>query len=144
MADGRHKCGACGSRMAVTAGTLFDRRRTPLTVWFAACWKFAGQKSGVPAQGLQRALGIGSYATAWAMLHRLRSVLVRPGRDRLTGVVEVDETFIGGYEPGLTGGRARGKKVLVGVAVEVTDQVGFGRALWGLSAMPRRLHCSTS
>ena len=93
---------------------------------------FAGQKSGVSAQGLQRALGIGSYATAWAMLHRLRSVLVRPGRDRLTGVVEVDETFIGGYEPGLTGGRARGKKVLVGVAVEVTDQVGFGRARMGV------------
>ena len=100
----------------------------PLTAWFAACRMFAGQKSGISAQGLQRALGIGPYPTEWAMLHRLRSVLVRPGRERLSGVVEVDETFIGGYEPGLSGGRARGKKVLVGVAVEDTDQADFGRA----------------
>ncbi|MCA1697246.1 MAG: hypothetical protein LC749_22425 [Actinobacteria bacterium] len=54
------------------------------------------------------------------MLHRLRSVLVRPGRERLSGMVEVDETFIGGEEAGLRGGRARGKKVLTGIAVEVT------------------------
>ncbi|MCA1706302.1 MAG: IS1595 family transposase, partial [Actinobacteria bacterium] len=61
------------------------------------------------------------------MLHRLRSVLVRPGRERLTGRVEVDETFIGGEEPGLRGGRQRGKKTLVGVAVEVCEPKGFGR-----------------
>ena len=61
------------------------------------------------------------------MLHRLRSVLVRPGRDRLTGVVEVDETYIGGEEPGLAGGRARGKKVLTGIAVEVRESTGLGR-----------------
>jgi hypothetical protein len=65
-----------------------------------------GAKDGVSALGLQRALEIGSYPTAWAMLHRLRSVLVRPGRDRLSGTVEVDETFIGGEEAGLRGGRA--------------------------------------
>ena len=105
----------------MTAGTLFDRRRTPLTVWFTACWMFATAKDGVSAQSLQRALEIGSYQTAWAMLHRLRSVLVRPGRDRLTGTVEVDETYIGGEEPGLRGGRARGKKSLVGVAIEVKN-----------------------
>jgi hypothetical protein len=87
----------------VTAGTLFDRRRTPLTVWFAVCWLFASGKDGVSALSVQRTLEIGSYATAWAMLHRLRSVLVRPGRDRLTGTVEVDETYIGGEEPGLRG-----------------------------------------
>ncbi len=79
------------------------------------------------AQSLHRALEIGSYQTAWAMLHRLRSVLVRPGRERLTGRVEVDETFIGGEEPGLRGGRQRGKKALVGVAVEVREPKGFGR-----------------
>ena len=101
--------------------------RTPLTVWFMACWLFATQKDGVSALSLQRALEIGSYQTAWAMLHRLRSVLVRPGRERLTGTVEVDETFIGGEEPGLRGGRARGKKSLVGVAVEVKEPRGLGR-----------------
>ena len=82
---------------------------------------------GITALSLQRSLEIGSYPTAWAMLHRLRSVLVRPGRDRLTGTVEVDETYIGGDEPGLRGGRARGKKSLVGVAVEVRQPRGYGR-----------------
>jgi transposase-like protein len=111
----------------VTAGTIFDKTRTPLTVWFTACWLFASGKDGISAQSLQRNLEIGSYQTAWAMLHRLRSVLVRPGRDRLTGTVEVDETFIGGEERGLRGGRARGKKVLTGIAVEVHDPKGIGR-----------------
>jgi transposase-like protein len=127
LGDARYKCAACGKRTSVTAGTLFDRRRTPLTVWFAACWTFATQKDGVSALSVQRALEIGSYPTAWAMLHRLRSVLVRPGRDLLTGTVEVDETFIGGEEPGLRGGRQRGKKALVGIAVEVAERRGIGR-----------------
>ena len=107
-------------------GTTFDRTRTPLTVWFTACWLFATQKDGISALSLQRALEIGSYQTAWAMLHRLRSVLVRPGRDQLCGVVEVDETFIGGEEAGLRGGRARGKKVLTGIAAGVREPKGIG------------------
>ena len=77
------------------------------------------------ALSLQRSLDIGSYPTAWAMLHRLRAVLVRPGRDRLTGTVEVDETYIGGEEPGLRGGRAKGKKALVCIAIEVGEPRGF-------------------
>jgi transposase-like protein len=134
VADGRYKCAACGKRTSVTAGTLFDRRRTPLTVWFTACWMFATAKDGISALSLQRALEIGSYPTAWAMLHRLRSVLVRPGRDRLSGTVEVDETYLGGEEPGLRGGRARGKKVLTGIAVEVTEPKGIGRCRMALLA----------
>ena len=127
LGDGRYECAGCKRRTSVTAGTIFDRTRTPLTVWFTACWLFATQKDGISAQSLHRSLEIGSYPTAWAMLHRLRSVLVRPGRDRLTGTVEVDETFIGGQEPGLRGGRARGKKVLTGIAVEVSTRKGIGR-----------------
>jgi transposase-like protein len=127
LGDGRFWCGGCGARTSVTAGTIFDRTRTPLTVWFTAGWLFATQKDGVSALSLQRALAIGSYQTAWAMLHRLRSVLVRPGRDRLAGTVEVDETYIGGEERGLRGGRARGKKVLTGIAVEVHEPKGIGR-----------------
>ena len=110
LGDGRRECAACHGRTSVTAGTIFDRTRTPLTVWFTACWLFATQKDGISAQSLQRSLEIGSYPTAWAMLHRLRSVLVRPGRDRLSGTVEVDETFTGGQEPGMRGGRAKGKQ----------------------------------
>ncbi len=134
IGDGRYKCAGCGDRTSVTAGTLFDRRRTPLTVWFTACWMFASQKDGISALSLQRSLEIGSYPTAWAMLHRLRSVLVRPGRDRLTGVVEVDETYVGGQEPGLRGGRARGKKSLVVIAVELRDPRGYGRVRMGIVA----------
>lgn len=111
----------------MTAGTIFDRTRTPLTVWFTACWFFASGKDGISALSLKRTLAIGSYQTAWAMLHRLRSVLVRPGRERLAGTVEVDETYIGGVEPGLSGGRAKGKKLLTGIAVEVYQPKGYGR-----------------
>ena len=82
---------------------------------------------GFRHSNLKRTLEIGSYQTAWAMLHRLRAVLVRPGRDRLRGLVEVDETYIGGEESGLRGGRAVGKKVLTGVAVEVREPKGMGR-----------------
>jgi transposase-like protein len=127
LGDSRLRCARCGARTSVTAGTIFDRTRTPLTVWFTACWLFATQKNGVSALSLQRTLEISSYQTAWAMLHRLRSVLVRPGRDRLAGTVEVDETYIGGEEPGLRGGRARGKKVLTGIAVEIHEPKGIGR-----------------
>ena len=127
LGDGRFESSGCGDRTSVTAGTIFDRTRTPLTVWFTACWLFATGKDGISALSLQRTLEIGSYQTAWAMLHRLRSVLVRPGRGRLTGLVEVDETYIGGEEAGLAGGRARGKKVLTGIAVEVRVPKGIGR-----------------
>jgi transposase-like protein len=134
LGDGRIMCAACGDRTSVTAGTIFDRTRTPLTVWFTACWSFATAKDGISALSLQRALEIGSQQTAWAMLHRLRSVLVRPGRDRLTGTVEVDETYIGGEEPGLRGGRAKGKKALAGVAVEVKEPRGYGRCRMAILA----------
>ncbi len=127
LGDGRWMCAGCGARTSATAGTIFDRTRTPLTVWFTVCWTFATQKDGVAALSLQRSLEIGSYQTAWAMLHRLRSVLVRPGRERLQGRVEVDETYIGGEEPGLAGGRAKGKKALVVIAVERTGPRGLGR-----------------
>jgi transposase-like protein len=127
LGDGRYECRECHERTSPTAGTIFDKTRTPLTVWFMACWLFASQKDGISALSLKRALEIGSYQTAWAMLHRLRSVLVRPGRERLAGRVEVDETYIGGEEAGLAGGRARGKKVLTGIAVEVREPKGIGR-----------------
>jgi transposase-like protein len=91
---GRLICRTCAHQSTVTAGTLFDKTRTPLRVWFAAAWYVTNQKHGVSALGLQRVLGLGSYETAWAMLHRFRRAMVRAGREPLRGHVEVDETYL--------------------------------------------------
>jgi transposase-like protein len=118
-------CSGCGHQASVTAGTIFDRSHLPLKVWFRGIWWATNQKHGVSALGLQRMLGLGSYKTAWACLQKLRRAMVRPGRDRLTGQVEVDETYVGGLEPG--GGRRHlGNKALVAVAAQV-DGKGIGR-----------------
>ena len=89
-------------------------------------WWVTNQKSGVSALGLQRALGLGSYKTAWTWLHKLRRAMVRPGRDRLTGHVEVDETHWGAAEAGAWG-RRKLNKVLIAVAVEQVGRRGLGR-----------------
>jgi transposase-like protein len=127
LASGRRECAACGRQASVTAGTIFHRTRTPLTVWVAAAWQMTSQKHGISALGLQRVLGLGSYQTAWAMLHRYRSAMLRPGREQLSGSVEVDETYVGGEEPGVSG-RHTDKKAIVAIAVEVLEPKGFGRA----------------
>ena len=112
----------------MSAGTVFDKTRTPLRSWFAAVWYVTNQKQGVSALGLQRALGLGSYQTAWAMLHRLRRAMVRGGRERLSGVVEVDETYVGGRDVGYSkAAYPDSKKSIVAVAVEVLEPKGFGR-----------------
>ncbi len=121
------RCGSCRRQTTKTAGTIFQGTRTPLTVWFAAAWYLTSQKNGISALGLQRVLGLGSYQTAWAMLHRFRTAMVRPGRELLRGDVEVDETFIGGVKPGKRGRGAAGK-VLVAIAVEQKQPKGHGRA----------------
>jgi transposase-like protein/DNA-directed RNA polymerase subunit RPC12/RpoP len=113
-----YQCAACGHQTSVTAGTIFQDTRTPLPTWFRAMWWVTHQKTGVSALGLQRALGLRSYKTAWAWLHKLRRAMVRPGRDRLTGWVEVDETFVGGVHPGRRG-RQTDTKALVGIAVQI-------------------------
>lgn len=110
-------CAACGRQTSVTAGTIFQDTRTPLPVWFRAMWTVTSQKTGASALALQHVLGLGSYVTAWTWLHKLRRAMVRPGRERLSGHVEVDETFVGALEEGVRG-RGTEKKVLVVVAVE--------------------------
>jgi transposase-like protein len=122
--NGLWMCQNCSRRTSVTAGTIFHRTRTPLSTWFAAIWFVTSQKNGISAQGLQRVLGFKSYETAWAWMHKLRRAMVRPDRDRLEGIVEVDETFVGGVSRGMPG--ASSDKVPVMIAVEKT---GTGRKL---------------
>ena len=123
---GRLTCRSCRFQTSVTAGTIFDKTRTPLTTWFAAAWYITNQKFGASALGLQRVLGLGSYQTAWTIQHKLRRAMVRPQRDLLSGLVEVDETYVGGEEKGVHG-RFTEKKAIVAVALELHDPRGYGR-----------------
>ena len=124
--DRRHRwtCQRCRRQSTVTAGTIFEGTHLPLQVWFRAVWLITSQKSGASALGLQRVLGLGSYETSWLWLHKLRRAMVRPGRDRLNGTVEVDEAFIGGVSSG-TGRDGVGKALVVIAAEE--DGPGIGR-----------------
>jgi len=120
-------CRECGGEISVTAGTVFERTRKPLRVWFQAIWRMTSQKHGASALGLQRVLGLGSYQTAWTWLHKLRRAMVRAGRERLQGSVEVDETYVGGEASGGKRGRGAEHKEIVVIAVEVLRPKGFGR-----------------
>ena len=119
------RCGQCDYQASVTAGTIFQDTRLPLRTWFRTMWWVTSQKNGASALGLQSILGLGSYRTAWALLHKLRRAMVRPGRERLSGRVEVDETYVGDAEEGLRG-RQTQKKALVAIAAE-EDGAGIGR-----------------
>lgn len=124
-------CKECGHQCTVTAGTIFDKTRTPLRVWLAAAWYVTNQKLGVSALGLQRVLGLGSYQTAWTMLHRFRKAMVRSDRERLHGLVEVDETYLAITDRETPISRKNRKnnthKVLIAIAVEMLQPKGFGR-----------------
>lgn len=118
-------CGQCRYQASVTAGTVLQDTRVPLVVWFRAIWLVTSQKNGASAMGIQRALGLGSYKTAWAMLHKLRRAMVRPGRNRLAGRIEVDETYWGAEEEGVVGRLTEDKALVVVAAQE--DGRGIGR-----------------
>lgn len=84
-------CTKCAYQASVKAGTVFQDSRKPLTMWFRAIWLVTSQKTGTSAMGLKQALGLGSYETTWTWLHKFRRAMVRPGRDHLSGRIEVDE-----------------------------------------------------
>ena len=125
------RCASCGYKCSITSGTIFEGTRKPLVLWFRAIWWVASQKNGVSAKGVQRVLELGSYQTAWAWMHKLRRSMVRPGRDRLNGIIEVDETYIGGEKSGKRGRGAEGK-TLVAIAVEDKGNMGIGRIRLGI------------
>jgi transposase-like protein len=119
------QCAACDYKTSVTAGTIFQDTHKSLALWFRAIWWVTSQKNGASALGLQRVLGLGSYKTAWSWLHKLRRAMVRTGRDRLSGRIEVDESYLGGREEG-THGRQTVSKALIVVAAQ-EDGKGIGR-----------------
>lgn len=124
LGSGLFKCMDCGRKTSVTSGTLFEGTRKPLVAWFRAIWWVTSQKNGASALGLQRILGLGSYKTAWTWLHKLRRAMVRPGRERLSGTVQVDETFVGGIRPGKRGRGAEGKTLVLIFAEENENAIG--------------------
>jgi len=130
-------CVGCARKTSVTAGTIFHRTRTPLSTWFAAIWFVTSTKNGISAASLQQMLGFGSYETAWAWLHKLRRAMVRPEREWLGGIVEVDETFIGGVSPGRDGGSS--DKVAVMLAVERVGAHRLGRVRLEVASAPGSL-----
>lgn len=118
------QCGTCGYQASITSGTIFQGSRMPLTLWFRAIWWITSQKSGASALGLKQILGLGSYETAWSWLHKLRRAMVRPGRDRLSGTIEVDETYLGSLEEGLRGRQIENKTLIIIAAQQEGTRIG--------------------
>ena len=138
---GRHMCRKCQAETSVMTGTIFQDTHKPLRQWFQAMWHATNQKHGVSALGLQAALGLGSYHTAWSWLHKLRRAMVRPGRDRISGLIEVDEVFVGGERPGKPGRGAAGKSlVLVAAQQDGPRRIGRIRLLRIADAAMMTLH----
>jgi len=137
----RWRCAKCRYEMSVTAGTIFQDSHLPLTIWFRAMWQVTSQKNGISALGLQRVLGLGSYKTVWAMLHKLRRAMVRPGRERLSGSVEADETYLGGLEEGVRGRQTESKALIVVAAEENGKGIGRIRMRHIPDASARSLVC---
>ena len=114
----RIECAECRHQTSVTAGTVMHGTKMALRVWFNGAYLVTTHTPGFSALQFQRQLGIKTYETAFQMLHKLRSAMVRPDQDRIHGDVEIDETFIGAKKPGKRGRGAAGKVMVVG-AVEV-------------------------
>lgn len=115
------RCRGCKRDIALTAGTVMERTHTPLSAWFWAAYLVSSLTPGMSAVQLQRQLGLTRYETAYQILHKLRSSMVRPGRDRIGGRgkehVEIDETWVGGE----TRGKGSGTHDMACVVTEVGD-----------------------
>lgn len=118
-------CQGCQRQSSVTVGTVFEGSRKPLRLWFHVMWLMMAQKTGLSANNLCDTYGFGSYQTAWGWLQKLRSVMIRIGRERLIGRVEVDEAYVGGQKEGTRGRGAEGKTlVLVAIEGEIKKKLG--------------------
>lgn len=128
------ECCDCHRQSSVTAGTVFHRIRSPLWKWFWAIYQVAQDKKGIAAMELAKQISV-SYSTAWLMLQKLRRAMrCRDERYVLQGLVEVDETYVGGKAEGTTG-RGADKKTPVAVALELRIDGKPGRV--AMRAIPR-------
>lgn len=108
-------CGNCGNHIHPCVGTIFEDSKTSLQLWFYAIYLFTTTRSGVSAKELQRQLGV-TYKTAWRMGHQIRKHMSEvDGDEPLSGIVEIDETYIGGKRKGKRGRGAEGKSIVFGM-----------------------------
>lgn|SRR3990172_4202376 len=131
MNNGLILCASCRHQISILQGTVFQDSHLPLITWFRVTWYICVQKNGTSALGLQRALGLGSYRTAWMCLHKLRHSTVRPQREKLSGAIEVDETYVGGKNPANEAGARRARLRLKGIRKALTEYA------WPISRMLR-------
>jgi len=90
------ECADCGHQTSLTSGTLLEKTRKPFKMWFRAVFEISARRNGISAKDLQRIMGFGSYKTAWSWLHKLRTAMVRPDREPLGPLVQIDEALVGG------------------------------------------------
>lgn len=128
------QCRNCRNQVSLTAGTVLQGTRIPLRKWFLAIFFVTRHKQGISALQLQRALGLGSYQTAWTMLHKLRSGLARRSHQLLRGTVEADEAYVGGPRSGGKRGRGSPNKSMIAVAVERRSKTKAGGAFLAVVA----------
>ena len=125
------ECAGCRRQTSVTAGTILHGSKLPLTVWFWAVYLMATHSNGISALQLQKQLGIGSYRSAWLLAHKLRTAMVDPVRNPLSGLVEIDEAslpFRTRNDPPAGGqGRSHDGKMLIVGAIELGDGNTPGR-----------------
>jgi transposase-like protein len=122
-------CKLCRHRLRVMAGIIFQNTKIPLSKWFRTMWEVVRRKNGASALAIASGLKI-NYDTAWNLLQKLRRAMVHPGRKRLSGFVEVDETYYGGFSEGQPG-RTKDARVLIAGAIELKvedDKTRIGRA----------------
>jgi len=111
---GLHRCAACDKEFTSTVGTIFEDSHIPLRKWLIAWYMICSSKKGISSLQLQRNLDLGSYRTALFMTHRIRHALKEPSfKDKLSGTVEVDETYIGGKKKYVGRGSLKGKVPVV-------------------------------
>ena len=111
----RFECAECGHQTSLTAGTVLEKTRKPLKMWFRAIFEITSRRTGISAKDLQRIMGFGSYETAWTWLHKLRAAMVRSDSEPLGPFVQIDETLVGG--------KGGPHKQLVLVAAEANGRV---------------------